>query len=221
MDTPIKLIIADDHEVYRDGLKALLNKSKGFNVIGEAANGAELISLCKKETPDVVLTDIMMPEMDGIEATKYLSEHLPSIRVIALSMFNQDNLVTDMLRAGAIGYLIKNAGKTEIMNAIESVYRDAPYYCKSTSIKLAKLVGSIRFGGGPHQKAQFSDKEMAIIRMICEEKTTREIAEELFASIRTVEEYRERIKEKMNVKNAVGIVIYAIREKIYSLTANQ
>lgn len=217
MQIPIKLVIADDHEVYRDGLKALLDKSGGFQVIGEAANGKDLIQVCEKTLPDVVLTDIMMPVMDGIEATKYLSEHLPSIRVIALSMFNQDNLITDMLRAGAIGYLIKNAGKADILNAIESVYRDVPYYCKSTSIKLAKLVGNLRFGGS-QTKAQFTEKEMAVIRMICEEKTTREIADELYASIRTVEDYREKIKEKMEVKSAAGIVIYAIREKIYSIT---
>lgn len=213
------MVIADDHEVYRDGLKALLGKSEGFQVVGEAGNGAALIRICEKETPDVVLTDIMMPEMDGIEATQYLSEHLPSIRVIALSMFNEDNLITDMLKAGAMGYLIKNAGKADILSAIESVYRDVPYYCKSTSIKLAKLVGSIRFGG-LQPKVQFSDKELAVIKMICEEKTTREIADALYASIRTVEEYREKIKEKMNVKSAAGIVIYAIREKIYSITAN-
>lgn len=219
MRIPIKLVIADDHEVYRDGLKALLGKSEGFQVVGEAGNGAALIRICEKETPDVVLTDIMMPEMDGIEATQYLSEHLPSIRVIALSMFNEDNLITDMLKAGAMGYLIKNAGKADILSAIESVYRDVPYYCKSTSIKLAKLVGSIRFGG-LQPKVQFSDKELAVIKMICEEKTTREIADALYASIRTVEEYREKIKEKMNVKSAAGIVIYAIREKIYSITAN-
>lgn len=217
MYLPIKLVIADDHEVYRDGLKVLLEKSKGINIIGEAANGMELVRICEQETPDVVMTDIMMPEMDGIEATKQLLEHNPSIRVIALSMFNQDNLVVDMLKAGAIGYMIKNASKREIIEAIESAYRNAPYYCRSTSLKLAKLIGSSRLANGDWEKAYFSEKEIAIIKMICEEKNTREIAEKLHVSVRTAEDYRDRIREKMKVKNVAGIVMYAVREKLYSI----
>src|SRR4051812_6985360 len=97
----IQLIIADDHEVYRDGLKTLLDKTSHFEVIGEASNGKELISLCHNQQPDIILTDIMMPVMDGIEATSLLTRYYPGIRVIALSMFNQDNMVLDMLNAGA------------------------------------------------------------------------------------------------------------------------
>lgn len=213
----IQLLIADDHEVYRDGLKTLLEKSADLEVIGEAANGKELISLCHHKAPDVILTDIMMPVMDGIEATQLITRYFPAVRVIALSMFNQDNLILDMLNAGAMGYLIKNAHKTEILEAIHSVYRNTPYYCKSTSMKLAKLIGSSHFGQKARDKISFTEKEMEIIHHICEEKTSKEIADEMHLSARTVEEYRQRIKDKMEVKGTTGIVIYAIRHNLYKV----
>ena len=128
MTNKIQLAIADDHEVYRDGLKALLESSKEFEIVAEASTGKQLVSLCEEKVPDVVLTDIMMPVMDGIKATLFLAEHFPSVRVIALSMFNQDHLILDMLNAGASGYLIKNAHKNEIIEAIHSVYKNKPYY---------------------------------------------------------------------------------------------
>jgi DNA-binding NarL/FixJ family response regulator len=213
----IQLLIADDHEVYRDGLKHLVGKSPGLEVIGEAANGKELIGMCRQKLPDVILTDIMMPIMDGIEATAAITKEFPTVRVIALSMFNQDNLIVDMLNAGAMGYLIKNAHKTEIVDAIHSVYRYNPYYCKSTSMKLARLIGGSQFGPKAKDKIFFSQKEKDIIRLICEEKTSKEIGDELHLSMRTVEEYRQRIKDKMDVKGTTGIVIYAIKNDLFKV----
>lgn len=217
MHTPIRLVIADDHDVYRDGLKTLLGRTKELEVIGEASNGRELIEVCEVLKPDIVLTDIKMPIMDGIEAAAYISSNLPSIKIVALSMFNQDNLILDMLNAGASGYLIKNAGKNEILEAIESVSKDIPYYCRSTSIRLARLIGGSGFTTRHTEKVHFSEKELAIIRLICEEKTSREIAEVMFVSPRTVDEYRERIREKMKVKGTTGIVIYALTNDLIKL----
>lgn len=217
MNHKIQLIIADDHDVYRDGLRALLQNVKELEVSGEAANGKQLISICEEKKPDVVMTDIMMPVMDGIKATAWLAEHMPAVRVIALSMFNQDNLILDMINAGASGYLIKNAHKTEIIEAIHSVYKNKPYYCSSTSHKLARLIGSSRIGPKATQKIMFTERELDIVKMICEEKTTKEIGHKLNMSSRTAEEYRHRIREKMEVKGIAGMVIYAIKNDIYRL----
>ena len=214
MYLPIRLIIADDHEVYRDGLKTLLEKTRELEVVGEASNGKELIEICEQLRPDIVLTDIKMPVMDGIEAAAHLARHMPDTKIIALSMFNQDNLILDMLNAGATGYLIKNAAKNEIIEAIESVHKDVPYYCKSTSMRLARLIGNSGVNARAIEKASFSEKELAIIKMICEEKTSREIADVMFISPRTVDEYRDRIREKMKVKGTTGIVIYALQNEL-------
>jgi DNA-binding NarL/FixJ family response regulator len=214
----IKILLADDHEIYLDGLQAMLQKQPGVEVVGQASNGSECIRLAVTCKPDIILTDIMMPVMDGIAATKYLIEHHPSISIIALSMFDQDNLIVDMLEAGARGYLLKNAHKTEILEAIHSVYNNMPYYCRSTTTRLARLIGQSRFNPLRNiETISFSDKEKEIIRLICEEKTTREIAEQLYMGSRTVEGYRIKILEKMQVRSVAGIVIYAIKHHLFDV----
>jgi DNA-binding NarL/FixJ family response regulator len=215
MKRQIEVIIADDHEVYRDGLRLLLAKADTISIVEEAANGRELVSLCAQRVPDVILTDIMMPVMDGIEATLIISQQFPAAKVIALSMSNQDNLIVDMLYAGAMGYLVKNANKTEIVDAIHTVFLNKPYYCKSTSLKLARVLARVKPGTRWNNRIFFSQKELEIIRLICEDKTNREIAQQMFLSVRTVEEYRLRIKDKMDVKGTPGIVIYAIRNALF------
>lgn len=214
----ISIVIADDHEVYRDGLKLMLSKENGFSIVGEAENGLELVALAREVNPDIILTDIKMPKADGIEATRQIHEHNATIGIIALSMFNEESLVVDMLEAGAMGYLLKSSDKSEIVEAVDTVYHNAPYYCRSTSARLAITISESRFN--PYKRNQqisalFSEKELEIIRLICDEYSTREIGDKLFHSTRTVEGYRSRILEKMNAKNTAGIVIFAIRHGIY------
>lgn len=211
----IKLIIADDHEIFRDGFKLMLSKFPEIILVGEAGNGRELVELIEKLDPDVILTDIKMPVMDGIEATKKIAELYPDKGIIGLSMYDDDELIIEMLEAGAKGYLIKNAGKDQIIEAIKTVYNDEPYYCKTTSHKLTQMIAKSRFN--PYKKsakAEFSEREKEIIDCICHELTNKEIGDKLFISVRTVEGHRLKILEKMNVKNTVGLVVYAIKNGI-------
>ncbi len=214
---PINVVIADDHELFRDGLKLMLNSAEGINLTGEAWDGRELINLIKKQQPDVVVTDIKMPITDGVEATKFIMQNYPAIKVIALSMYDDEELILEMFEAGAIGYLLKNADKSEVIEAIHTVNQNKPYYCKNTSGKLTKLLAYSRYNMQKQQKeAEFSEKEKEIIRLICQEYTNKQIGEKLFLSTRTVEGYRMKILEKMGAKNIVGIVIEAIRLGIYT-----
>lgn len=211
----IKLIIADDHEIFRDGFKLMLSKFPEIILVGEAGNGRELMELAEQLNPDVILTDIKMPVMDGIEATKKIAELYPDKGIIGLSMYDDDELIIEMLEAGAKGYLIKNAGKDQIIEAIKTVYNDEPYYCKTTSHKLTQMIAKSRFN--PYKKtakAEFSEREKEIIDYICHELTNKEIGDKLFISVRTVEGHRLKILEKMNVKNTVGLVVYAIKNGI-------
>lgn len=211
----IKLLIADDHEIFRDGFKLMLTKFPYIILSGEAENGRQLIDLAEKIKPDVIITDIKMPVMDGIEATKKIIEILPCTGVIGLSMFDEDDLIIDMLEAGAKGYLLKNAGKEQIIEAVRTVYNDEPYYCKNTSRKLTQMIAGSKFN--PYKKIEkidFSEREIEIIELICKEQTNKEIADKLFLSVRTVEGHRLKILEKMNVKNTVGLVVYAIKKGI-------
>lgn len=212
----ISVVIADDHEIFRDGLKLMLQKAENVNLVGEAGDGKELLALIETVRPAVVITDIKMPVMDGVEATKLIKERYPDTGVIALSMFDDEQLILEMLEAGAHGYLLKNSDKFEITDAIQTVYDGKQYYCKFTSGKLAKLIAISRNNMQKKKKeAEFTDKEKDIIRLICKEYTNKQIGEELFMSTRTVEGYRMKILEKMDAKNTVGIVIEAIRLGIY------
>jgi two-component system response regulator NreC len=222
MSTPIKVIIADDHELYLDGLRMMLSKVPEVVVIGEAKNGIQLVNNVQEQEPDVVLTDIIMPLMDGITAVKKIHEINPAIGTVALSMFNEENYIRDMLEAGAMGYLIKNANKEEIIEAIRTVAKGHPYYCKNTSFKLKKLIATSQFNPYKNRRPLFlTKKEVEIIQLLCQEKTNKEIGKQLFISARTVEGYRQKIQDKMNVKSTTGLVIYAIKTGIYKLDSMQ
>jgi DNA-binding NarL/FixJ family response regulator len=214
---PIRLVIADDHEIFRDGLALMLSRQKNMTLAGQASDGTELLASVRETMPDVVLADIKMPNMDGIEATKVLLKEFPDLRIIALSMFSEENLIVEMLEAGAKGYLLKNADKQEILDAIASVMENRVYYCRDTSATLAGMI--IKSNFNPYRKreiVEFSDREMEIIKLICRQFTAQEMGESLFLSRRTVEGYRTRILEKMNVKNTAGVVIYALKNKLIS-----
>jgi DNA-binding NarL/FixJ family response regulator len=214
---PIKLIIADDHEIFRDGLRLMLQKQPEINLLAEAEDGKELIEHIKHLQPDVVITDIKMPRMDGATAAKHITEHYPTIGIIALTMFDEDDLIVDMLEAGAKGYLLKNADKHEMVEAIRSVYNNEPYYCKHTSHKLAQMVARSKFNPYKQQLSPvFNEREKEIIGCICDGLTNKEIAARVFLSVRTIEGLRMKILEKMNVKNTAGIIIYAIKNDLYT-----
>lgn len=216
---PIKIILADDHEIFRDGFKAMLKKQPSVELIGEAADGEELVELTRQSQPDVVVTDIKMPKMDGLQATKIIATEFPHIGIIALSMIDEENLIIDMMEAGAKGYLLKNAHKKEIIEAIKVVNNGNIYYCDGTSAKLTRMIAqSDRISFTKRSsRPELSQKEIDVIQFICEEMTNKEIADRLHLSIRTIEGYRDRIQEKIGARNSAGIVVYAIRNKIYSL----
>jgi DNA-binding NarL/FixJ family response regulator len=212
----IKLVMADDHEIFRDGFQLIVGKADNISLIAQAANGKQLVELVERYQPDVVVTDIRMPLMDGIEATRNICQKWPYIGVIGLSMHDEDDLILEMLEAGAKGYLLKNADKGEVIEAIQTVFEGDPYYCRSTNGKLARIIAKSRYHSFKrNKKPDFNEKELEIIQLICQENTNKEIGEKLFLSVRTVEGYRLKILEKMDVKNSVGLVIYAIQHGFF------
>lgn len=220
MMTPrdIKIVFADDHEIFRDGFRLMLTRKPEIILLAEAENGRELVQVTRQFQPDVVITDIKMPVMDGIEATRIITGEFPGIGIIGLSMFDEDDLIVDMLEAGAKGYLLKNAGKDQISEAIKAVSDGDPYYCRTTSNKLTQMIAKSRFN--PYKKTvkvEFSEREREIIELIAREFSNKEIAEKLFLSIRTVEGHRLKIMEKTGVKNTVGLVVYAIKNNLLKL----
>jgi DNA-binding NarL/FixJ family response regulator len=210
----ISLVIADDHEIFRDGLSLMLAKQDTVSLIGQAGDGEQLLKLVDEYKPDIVLTDIKMPSLDGISAARILLQRHPELKIIALSMYEEDDLIVEMLEAGAKGYLLKNADKKEILEAITTVNEGNIFYCKHTSTHLASLIVKSKIESRKAPAALFTDREKEVVRLICRQHTAQEIGDLLFLSKRTVEGYRTRILEKMDVKNTAGVVIFALKHGI-------
>src|ERR1700761_6026897 len=164
MQKMIRLVIADDHEILRDGLALMLSKQDNLALVGQAGDGRELVQIVSEQRPDLVITDIKMPRLDGISASKLLLKQSPDLKIIALSMFDEENLIVEMLEIGAKGYLLKNADKKEILEAIFTVCEGNIFYCRDTTARLATMIVRSKFD--PHKKkiaAQFTDREKEII----------------------------------------------------------
>ena len=215
---PIRIIIADDHEIYRDGFKVMLKKQSAIELIGETDNGEDLIQMAHHLKPDVVITNIKLPGLDGIRAAKQITSEMPDVGIIALSVFDDEAFIIDMLEAGAKGYLMKNAEKDEMINAIKTVHKGQNYFCNLISRKLTKMLAESSYH--PHKKnakLELTERELTVMKLICQELSNKEIATELKLSVRTVEGYREKIQEKIGARNTAGIVIYAIRNKVFAI----
>ena len=196
-------------------MKTLLKEQKRIEVCGEASDGNELIKQVARFNPDVVLTDVQMPGMDGIQACRIIKDKFPLIRIIALTMHSDDYLIVDMLDAGASGYVIKSTTREELMNSIITVYEGGNYFCHYTSIQLTNMIARSKNQSAGWNKVQFSSNEKEIMRLICEQRASKEIASMTGLAHRTVEKYRDRIMEKTGSKNMAGIVIFAIRNGLY------
>jgi DNA-binding NarL/FixJ family response regulator len=214
----IKLIIADDHKLIRDGLRAMLEEAKaGIMVTGEAASGKELIKMLADSDAEIVLMDINMPEMNGLEATQYLKEHFPHIKVLILSMMEQEKYVTEALKAGASGYLLKTTGQTDLIHAIQTVIRGEQYISTQIAMNLLKHMPSAPpiLGEASSGTCQdLSKRELEVLHYIAEGYTNQQIGDILFTSKRTVEAHRQNLLEKTGCKNTAALIVYAARHHL-------
>ncbi len=208
----INILIADDHKMFREGLTELLSKEQGMKVIDTAGSGAEIRLALSSNHIDVVLMDIDMGETNGIEMTQEVKFSYPDIYVLALSMHGDKNYIVKMLEAGATGYILKNAGKEEMINAIHTVANGNTYFSSQVSSKLLEHITKPAPIRRSAEDALLTDREIEILRLIAEEYSNPEIAEKLFISVRTVDTHRRNILDKLGAKNTAGLVKYAIQK---------
>ncbi len=216
MSKSIKILIADDHQVIIDGLEAIINSTEDLEFIGGAHHGQEVIAKLEKEQPDVILMDINMPVMDGLECTLTVHKDYPEIRIIALSMHDNPRLAKRMFQNGALGFLLKNSSKGTILEAIQSVMDGKNYIdplLLPSFLNLNQEKGSSSFS----KKEMLTKRELEIIKEICSEKTTAEIADSLSISPHTVESHRSNILLKLDLKNSVALVKWAIQNEVIEL----
>ncbi|MDA8138332.1 MAG: response regulator transcription factor [Desulfobacteraceae bacterium] len=213
----IRILIVDDHSITREGLKVLLNKTENFEVVAEAENGRAAISLTRKLQPDVVVMDINMPDLNGVDASRQILSELPQTRIIALSMYSDKSYVRGMLKSGVSGYLLKNCAFEELSGAIDTVMRGQTYLSPKISEIVRKEFVKMMTTEEIGTTELLTDKEREVLQLIAEGRKTKEIAERLHISVKTVEARRSKIMEKLNINNVAGLTKFAIREGLTSI----
>ena len=214
---PIQVIICDDHVLYRAGVKTALSSKKDIKVIAEADNGVHLLNLIKSIPPDVILLDIQMPIMDGIAALPEIKKICPNTKIIMLTMVDDNSMITKLMELGANSYLSKTSDSEVIYEAIKTCFENEYYFNSLTNQALLSNLKQ-RNVAAPHQMAMqevhLNDKETTILRLMCEEKSTKEIADMVDLSPRTVEAIRDKLKVKTGSKTTAGLIMYAVKHKI-------
>jgi DNA-binding NarL/FixJ family response regulator len=214
----ISVFLADDHAIIRDGLRLILESQGDIRVVGEAANGRQAVNEVKKLCPDIVIMDIAMPELNGIDATAHITEDCPSIHVIVLSVFDTSEYIFKALKAGAKGYILKESAGEEVVKAIRKVQTGQHYL--SQEISETVVTDYIKHRGTDEEKNPFkslSKREREILQLIVEGKSNKEISDVLFISPKTVETYRSRIMQKLDIRDIPSLVRFAIKHGISPL----
>lgn len=214
-DSPaeIRVLIVDDHSIVREGISSLLARRKDIRVVGQAANGKEAVEQVAALEPDVVLMDISMPVMDGFEATLEIRKHHPNARILVLSQFESKEYVLPLLRAGAAGYISKRARAGEVVEAIRAVYFEGAFLPPNIA---RAVVDGMAQSAAPENQDVLTEREKEVVRQVADGRSSREIAEQLGLSVKTVDTHRANIMEKLEIHNSAELVKYAIRQGLVS-----
>ena len=222
LEKPIRILIVDDHTVVRDGLRALISAEPGMDVIGDASDGVEAVQLAGELLPDVILLDLVMPHMDGVEATHLIRQANPDSRILVLTSFAEDHQVFSAIKAGAMGYLMKDTSSEELLQAIRNTYSNQPVMQPKIALKLMEEIQS---SGSTETENALTTREVEILQYVALGKTNQDIADELFLSERTVRTHITNILAKLGLTNRTQAALFALRSGIahidYTLPDNQ
>ncbi|HAS41088.1 MAG TPA: DNA-binding response regulator [Microscillaceae bacterium] len=211
MEDKIKTILADDHHIVLDGLTALINATDDIEVVDVAYNGQHALSLLETHQVDVAVLDIEMPVMDGLKATKEIKAKHKEVKVLILTMYNNERFIKEIIKAGASGYILKNKGGNELVNAIRTIHQGDQYFSKSVTDKLIEDLQKKKRGG---VNPKLTTREKEVLKLIVEGNSTREITEKLFIAGTTVETHRRNLIEKLGVKGTKGLIKHAIENNL-------
>ncbi|MFN8254502.1 MAG: response regulator transcription factor [Bacteroidales bacterium] len=209
------IVLVDDHLLFRKGMVELISKFKGFSVIWEAGNGLEFIKKLKtSKTPEIVLLDIAMPEMDGFETASWIKTQHPEIKILVLSMFDQENSIIKMLKLGVNGFILKDADPSELREAMTDIKEKGFYY---SELVAGTMASNIRNENKKADTTPLNEREIKFLELVCTEMTYKEIADKMFLSFRTIDGYRDNLFMKLEVKSRVGLALYAIKNGIFKI----
>ncbi len=217
MPEPIRIILADDHTIVRGGLRMLLEREPGFSVVGEAADGREAIELAGSKVPDVAVLDIAMPNLNGIEAARQIAARYPTVRIIVLSMHSDEGYVLRALKAGARGYLLKDAPETDLIAAVRAVHQQKAYFSPAISKMLVEdYVRQLRERDAEDSYELLTGREREVLQLLAEGRSNKEVAVRLSLSLYTVETHRGNILQKLNLHGTPELILYAVRKGVIS-----
>ena len=214
MDEKLKILIVDDHEFFRNGLKMVINRLKYAQVVGEASNGKDFLKMIPEKEPDIVLMDIQMPQMNGIEATEKALEEYPDLKIVALTMFEDKEYLQSMINAGAKGFLLKNITREVLDQALQAISSGNNYYSPELLEFFTRKVSKEKNDEG---EIRFTRREKEILQLICDGMSNKEIADKLFISERTVVGHKSNLLSKTNCKSTISLLSYAIKNKLVEL----
>lgn len=220
MSAAIKIALVDDEVLFRKGISFLLQREDNIDIVFEASNGEELISYLNDNDikPDIIVMDLKMPILNGVEATKIIRKSFPEIKIIALTSYDTKSFVANMIQVGAVGYLIKNTTPKDLIYTINEVARKGFHYNENVLRTIKETIVSTKNSKGNLETGFLSPREIEILQLICQQKTTSEIAEHLYLSPRTVEGHRNNLLLKTESRNIAGLVVYAIQNEIAVIT---
>ncbi len=212
MSKRITVLLADDHTVVRQGLKALLATEDDIEIVGEAETGRQAVSMSKKLLPDVVVMDIAMPSLNGLEATRQIVKMVPSARVLVLSSYNDDEYVQQLTEAGADGYLLKHAAANDLLKAIREIHKGNAFFSPTIAKRLSDQCREAFVSGQPVRRRPdyLTSRETEVLQLIAEGQANKQIAAELSISIKTVEKHRQQVMNKLNIHDVAGLTRYAM-----------
>ncbi|MBN2639639.1 MAG: response regulator transcription factor [Bacteroidales bacterium] len=212
----IKILIADDHKLFREGIITLLSEDPEIEIVGQAEDGKQAVEKAKKKQPDILIMDIGMPKINGMEATKILQTEAPDLKVIALTMHSEKHFIKGMLEVGAYGYLFKNCDYDELLQAVKTVYSGKKYLSDEiTEVIIHDYIG--KSTGSEEHDPILSDRELEILKLYAEGKSSKEIADKLFISVKTVGTHKQNILTKLDLNSTADMVKYAIKKGIITL----
>jgi two-component system NarL family response regulator len=221
MGVPIRVLIADDHAIFRRGLRTVLAYEDDIELVGEAGDGEEVVRVAEETVPDVILMDIRMPKVSGIDATKILRDSVPGAKVVMFTVSDEDNDLYEAIRAGAVGYLLKEVAIDEIAESVRAVYQGQSLISGSMAAKLVVEFNNLLARSEKQPKApgpRLTDRELQILRCVAEGKSNKDIGEELFISENTVKNHVRNILEKLHLHSRMEAVMYAVRENLLDVT---